>query len=160
VALAPAGGWADGRIPAGTLRRQHELLAAARTAAPHAAAIAATREGRRRATELLVEDAGGIPAELVAHLVLGVAAARGAAALLDAAADADWSLDAERIDCPVRIVWGTADRLLPWPQAAARFRAALPWADWVELDGAGHAPQLELPLPTSELVLAVTSAGR
>jgi pimeloyl-ACP methyl ester carboxylesterase len=26
-----------------------------------------------------------------------------------------FGLDAERIGCPVRIVWGTEDRLLPWP---------------------------------------------
>ena len=33
-----------------------------------------------------------------------------------------WPLDAERITCPVRIVWGTEDRLLPWPSAAQRYR--------------------------------------
>jgi len=160
VALAPAGGWADGRLPEATLRLQRDVLATAKAPAPHGEAIAATPEGRRRATELLVEDASRIPAELVAHLVLGVASAPAARALLDAAADADWSLDAARIDCPVRIVWGTEDRLLPWPAAAARFRAMLPHADWVELDGVGHCPQLELPLPTSQLVLGVTSPDR
>ena len=74
------------------------------------------------------------------------------------AARAGWPLDAERIDCPVRIVWGTEDRLLPWPSAAARFRDEwLPHADWVELEGVGHCPQLDVPLETAQLVLGFTS---
>ncbi len=69
-----------------------------------------------------------------------------------------WALDPERIACPVRIVWGTADALLPWPSAARRHRELLWHADWVELDGVGHAPQLEVPLEAAQLVLGV-SAG-
>jgi pimeloyl-ACP methyl ester carboxylesterase len=156
VALAPAGGWADDSLP-DTLARQRELLGQARASAPHARAITATPEGRRRATELIVADPEAVPAELIAHLMLGVAACPAAPALLDAATRLDWTLDAARIDCPVRIVWGTEDRLLPWPSAAARFRDRLPWAEWVELEGAGHCPQLDLPLPTAQLVLGVTS---
>ncbi len=60
--------------------------------------------------------------------------------------------------CPVRIVWGTEDRLLPWPSAAARFRTEwLPHADWVELDGVGHAPQLDVPVEAAELILGWTA---
>jgi pimeloyl-ACP methyl ester carboxylesterase len=69
-----------------------------------------------------------------------------------------WSLDAERITCPVRIVWGTEDKLLPWPSAAARFRDEwLPHADWVVLDGVGHAPQLDVPLETAQLIVGFTA---
>ena len=133
------------------------MLSAAKAIAPHAAAITATPEGRRRATELLVADPDGIPPELIAHLMLGVAACPRAADLLDRAAEIDWTLDAARIDCPVRVVWGTADRLLPWPAAAARFRRDwLPHADWVELEGVGHCPQLDVPLETAQLVLGLT----
>ena len=50
----------------------------------------------------------------------------------------------------MRVVWGTDDRLLPWPVAAARYRDEwLPHADWVELDGVGHCPQLDVPLETA-----------
>ena len=156
VALAPAGGW-DGPFPPELLARQRALLDAAGAVAPHAAAIAATPEGRRRATELIVSDGADLPPELVAHLMLGVAACPRGHDLLAAAADADWTLDAARIECPVRVVWGTADRLLPWPAAAARFRRDwLPHADWVELAGVGHCPQLEAPLETTQLVLGLT----
>jgi pimeloyl-ACP methyl ester carboxylesterase len=69
-----------------------------------------------------------------------------------------YSLEAERITCPVRIVWGTDDQLLPWPSAAARYRNDwLPQADWVELEGIGHCPQLDIPMETAQLILGFTS---
>jgi pimeloyl-ACP methyl ester carboxylesterase len=68
-----------------------------------------------------------------------------------------WTLDAEKIPCPVRIVGGTEDRLLPWPSAAARYREDwLPQADWVFLVGVGHCPQLNVPLETAELIVGFT----
>ena len=89
--------------------------------------------------------------------LLRAAAATDADRLLDAAASAPWELDAAAVRCPVRIVWGTADRLLPWPAAAERFRREwLPHADWVELDDVGHAPQLDVPLETAQLILGWT----
>jgi pimeloyl-ACP methyl ester carboxylesterase len=159
VALAPAGGWADDSHE-DTLALQRTMLHAARAAAPHAPALLATAAGRRAATQHIVTRFEHIPDELIAHQLLGLAACRSGPALLDHAAHADWTLDAQRIDCPVRIVWGTADRLLPWPAAAVRFRRDwLPHADWVELDGVGHCPQLDVPLETAQLILGFT-AGR
>jgi pimeloyl-ACP methyl ester carboxylesterase len=67
-------------------------------------------------------------------------------------------VDAEWIVCPVRIVWGAEDRLLPWPAAAARYRGEwLPHADWVVLDGVGHCPQLDVPEVTAALILEHTA---
>ena len=49
---------------------------------------------------------------------------------------------------------GHGDRILPWPAAAARFRDEwVPTADWVELDGIGHCPHLDVPTETAELIL-------
>jgi pimeloyl-ACP methyl ester carboxylesterase len=77
--------------------------------------------------------------------------------LIDVAMREGWSLDSERIVFPVRVIWGTADRLLPWPSAAARYLTDwLPHADWVELDGVGHCPQLDVPLETAHLILGFT----
>jgi pimeloyl-ACP methyl ester carboxylesterase len=78
--------------------------------------------------------------------------------LIDAALRDGWPVEPERITCPVRIVWGTADPLLPWPAAAHRYRHDwLPHADWVVLDGVGHYPQLDVPLEAAQLVLGFTS---
>ncbi len=158
VAFAPAGGWAphDGSWRE-LLALQEEQHARLRALAPHAPALLATPEGRRRAAAHVVADPEAVPPALLAHLMLAGARCDGAPALIAHARRAGWPLDPPRITCPVRIVWGTEDRLLPWPSAAARLRAELPRAEWVELDGVGHLPQLEVPLETAQLVLGATA---
>jgi pimeloyl-ACP methyl ester carboxylesterase len=158
VALAPAGGWARGDASSRDLLRfRSTLLAMVRAAAPHAEAILASPQGRRRATQHLVTNFEHIPVELLAHQTRGAARCDAAPALVEHARREAWRLEAEKVTCPVRIVWGTADRLLPWPAAAARFRTDwLPQADWVELEGVGHCPQLDVPLETAQLILGFT----
>jgi pimeloyl-ACP methyl ester carboxylesterase len=56
----------------------------------------------------------------------------------------------------VRIAWGTRDYLLPYQHVSARFRDQVPQADWVEIPGAGHLPQIDHPEETAELVLEVS----
>jgi pimeloyl-ACP methyl ester carboxylesterase len=131
VALAPAGGWAaDDPVRGQTLRFQATMHDA-------------------------LKDA---PLYAMTDRALGVARADAAPAFIEYALSAEWSLDAERITCPVRIVWGTDDGLLPWPAAAVRFRRDwLPQADWIELDGVGHHPQLDIPLETAQLILGFMS---
>jgi pimeloyl-ACP methyl ester carboxylesterase len=160
VALAPAGGWArtDSSYK-NLLTFQAELQQQVQAAAPYADAILASPEGRRRATRLLTTNFEHIPAELLAHQMRGIAQADGAPRLIEHGLQAGWHLDAERIACPVRIVWGTADALLPWPSAASRYLTDwLPHADWVELEGVGHAPQLDIPLETAQLILGFTAS--
>jgi pimeloyl-ACP methyl ester carboxylesterase len=152
TALAPAGGWAPGSgAPRPLLEFQRDLHESVRATGAFADAIAATPEGRRRATELLTVEYEHIPPALVADLITA-AAASDAQPLIDYALGSEWPLDFARIDCPVRIAGGTEDRLLPWPSAAERFRSGLPRADWVELEGVGHTPQLDVPLVTAQLI--------
>jgi len=160
VAFAPAGGWArEDPLFAEVLALQAQLHEQARATAPHAEAIVATAEGRRRATQLVVASYEHIPADLIAHQMLALASARGAPALIEHGLREGYDeLDAQAIACPVRIVWGTGDRLLPWPSAAARLRREwLPHADWVELEGVGHSPQLDVPLEAAQLILGFTA---
>jgi pimeloyl-ACP methyl ester carboxylesterase len=86
------------------------------------------------------------------------AAVRGCdrAPLIANAREHGWPLDVAKVTCPVRVLWGTEDRLLPWPAAAERYRRSLD-AEWIELDGVGHAPQLDIPLETAQLVLGFTT---
>ena len=159
VALAPAGGWTPGdgsfRASLDHFATMRELV---RGAAPHAEAIMATPEGRRRATRDTTVNFAHLPAELLAHQLRGAAACAVTTDLIDLALHEGWPLDAERIDCPVRVVWGTEDRVLRWPGAAAGFRRdRLPHADWVVLDGVGHCPQLDVPLETAQLILGFTA---
>jgi pimeloyl-ACP methyl ester carboxylesterase len=161
VAFAPAGGWARGDESwRDLLGFQARLMEQAKAAAPHADALLATPAGRRRATQEIVVNVEHIPTDLLRHQLLGVARCRGGPALIERGLRDGFTVDAERITCPVRIVWGTEDRLLPWPSAAARFRTEwLPHADWVELEGVGHCPQLDVPTETAQLILGWTEGS-
>jgi pimeloyl-ACP methyl ester carboxylesterase len=156
-ALAPAGGWAQGdRSHENLLSAQRELRARMKVAAPQAEAFVLTQLGRRRATRLITTNFEHIPTDLLAHQMLGIASCKLAETLIDTALREGWPLNLERITCPVRIIWGTADQLLPWPRAAARYQRGLPQADWVLLDGIGHSPQLDVPLEAAQLILGFT----
>ena len=85
----------------------------ARAAAPYADSIVATADGRRRATEFITTEFEHIPAELIAHQICGVAACADVGPALEVAVRDGWSLAAECITCPVRVVWGTNDKVLP-----------------------------------------------
>jgi pimeloyl-ACP methyl ester carboxylesterase len=155
VALAPAGGWADDSYKE-TLALQASMHEALATAAPHADALVATPEGRRRATAYTTVEYEHIPPELLADQIRAAAAAD-APRMIEYALRHGWPLDPQKVTCPLRIVWGLEDRLLPWPSAAARYRADwFPHADWIELDGVGHCPQLDVPLETAQLILGFT----
>lgn len=149
VALAPAGGWA-GEEYKPLLDTQLDLYE--QTRAVDADALVSTPEGRRRATRLLTVRHEHIPAELLAHTIRAMKGCE-APALIAQALREGWTVEPDKVACPVRFVWGTEDALLPWPSAAARFREGFPHADWVVLDGAGHSPQLDIPLEAAQLIV-------
>src|SRR4051794_23316802 len=155
VALAPAGGWAKGdESYKETLDFFPGLQEQVMAIAPYAERLLQTPEGKRRATLFTTVNYEHIPAELLAHQTRAVAACEGVRPMTEYAKCEGYDLDAAMIDCPVRIVWGTEDKLLPWPSAATRYREDwLPHADWVVLDGVGHSPQLDVPLETAQLIL-------
>jgi pimeloyl-ACP methyl ester carboxylesterase len=161
VALAPAGGWAEGdESLKTTLRYFAKMNELVKPAAARADQIAASVDGRRRATEAITTNFDHIPPGLIAHQIAGAAGCHAALPLIDHALHHGYPLDAEKVTCPVRIIWGTADKLLAWPSAAVRYRDSwLPQADWVELDGIGHCPQLDVPLETAQLILGFTAAA-
>jgi pimeloyl-ACP methyl ester carboxylesterase len=156
VAFAPAGGWAEGDEAVGELLSlQAAMHGQIEAAAPFAKALLGSPESRRRATQLTCVNYEHIPIELLAHQMLGVAKCD-AQPMIEYALREGYHLDAQRIDCPVRIVWGMQDRLLAWPSAAVRFREELPHADWVELEDVGHCPQLDVPLEAAQLIVGFT----
>ncbi|MEJ7824699.1 MAG: alpha/beta hydrolase [Solirubrobacteraceae bacterium] len=158
VALAPAGGWeAGGDLYPAIARRQAEMHRGLQSASLNAEAFVSTLAGRRSVTRPQTVAFEHIPADLLAHQVRGVAACD-AQAMIDCALREGYDLDAQLVTCPVRIVWGRSDELLALPVSAVRYRRDwLPTADWVELDDVGHAPQLDVPLQTAQLILDFTA---
>ena len=77
--------------------------------------------------------------------------------MLAGAREHGWPLDPSAVTCPVLFAWGTEDALLPWPESAERYRAWFPHADWVEIAGAGHHPQVDRPLEAAELIRGFTA---
>jgi pimeloyl-ACP methyl ester carboxylesterase len=158
VALAPAGGWAAGdesyRDTLTYFRTAQDLV---RNAAPYADSIVSTPEGRRRATAFTTTNYEHIPAELLAHQIRGAAGCDAATPLIEHALAHGWSFEGEPVSCPARILWGTGDQLLRWPDAAARFRELVPEAEWIELEGTGHMPQIDVPAETADLILGLTA---
>ncbi|MGV1047136.1 MAG: alpha/beta fold hydrolase [Solirubrobacterales bacterium] len=157
LALAPAGGW--GRDDQAFLPMLDQFVAMyeqLKPLAPQAEAIVGSPEGRRLVTQLITTNYEHIPAELLAHQVVGVTECE-VLPLVEFARHEGFDLDGERIECPVRIVWGTADQILPYPAFAARYREELPDAEWVELDGIGHCPQLDVPTEAAQLILGFSS---
>jgi pimeloyl-ACP methyl ester carboxylesterase len=153
VAIAPAGGWAEDDPAIAEVHRYFRLMARlVRDAAPQAEQIAATPEGRAQATAAIASTPTHLSADLVATLIRG-AAECDVVPLIDHADAAGWQIDAATVKCPVRLVWGTADRMLKLPGAAVRYREEwFPEAEWVEIEGAGHCPQLDHPTETAALI--------
>jgi pimeloyl-ACP methyl ester carboxylesterase len=58
---------------------------------------------------------------------------------------------------PIRVVWGSEDRLLPMKGYSERWRRLLPNAEWVVLEGAGHVPMYDDPAGVAEAILEVTA---
>ena len=158
VAFAPAGGWAaGGDAHRELLGLQASMHAQAVRGAALAAAAMGAPEARRRATRLITVNFEHLPADLLAHQILGVARCDAEPLIAYALAEG-YRIDAEHITCPVRVVWGAEDRLLPWPSAAVRYRIDwLPHADWLVIDGVGHCPQLDVPLEAADLILGFTA---
>lgn len=133
TAFAPAGGWASGKAQTlAWFEDMHQLLLPEQVLAA------------------LVEDPSQITPDLFAGIVAAARNCVEAPRMIAYGHESDWPLDP--VLCPLRIVWGTEDKLLPWPSAAARYQREMPHADWVILDGVGHCPQLEIPLETAHLI--------
>ena len=159
VALAPAGGWAGDESYKDLLAFQTTLIEQASAAAPHAEAI-------------LAVAGGPAPRDAVHHDQLRAhpgRAARAPAARrggVRGGAGADRQRAARRLEPRPRAHHlSGADRVGHRGPAARRGRlpprasapTGCPHADWVELEGVGHSPQLDVPLETAQLILGFTA---
>ena len=64
------------------------------------------------------------------------------------------------IGCPVRIAYGTRDRLIRWPEHYSMIRRQLPEADFVPLEGLGHLAMWDDPELVARTILEVSAPDR
>jgi pimeloyl-ACP methyl ester carboxylesterase len=120
-------------------------------------AIATRPRARRLLMRLVVHDADGLPAPLIAEQVRG-AGNPGFVDALDALTDYPIRARLGEIACPTLIVWGTDDKLVP-VRDAAEFERLIPDARKVVWPETGHVPMLERPAAFNALVEAFVDEG-
>lgn len=151
TALSPAGFWsaAERRYCQASLRAVGHLPAPARRLARIAARSGAARR-------VLMAQLVARPADLPADLAIGSLDALWAAPALDDALGAFTEYRCAPLPAgapPVRIVWGSRDRLLITRTQSARARAVLPGAVHTQID-AGHVPYSDAPEAVAEEIRA------
>jgi pimeloyl-ACP methyl ester carboxylesterase len=159
VGVCPAGGWTrGGREERRIIRFFHRTRRLMRLFGPLLPWVARHPVLRRIALRDVMHDGRKMPAEEALAMFEGA----GQCGIFDEVlgmADADTGFDPGPIDCPVRILYGSKDRILRWPSCYPVMRQALPDAEWVALDGLGHVPMWDSPDAVAQGIVAHTTAA-
>ena len=159
TAVSPAGAW---RSPLDLVRMQVNLSVSGRAATmpltgamlgPFLWAPAGRRLVFRRLMErgdrMSVSEALGVLAD--AHECTVVPA------LLKAGRRDGQIAQLSAPDCPIRVVWGRRDRVIPYPRYGRPLMRRLSGVEQVSLPGAGHVPMYDAPALVRSLVLDLTA---
>jgi pimeloyl-ACP methyl ester carboxylesterase len=159
VGVCPALGWERGskeeRQVARFFRRSQMLV---RRFGRQLPLVARHPTLRRIAMHDAVADGRKIPADAALAMFHGV---KGCSILTDGLAlmGQHEPFELGPIGCPVRILYGTRDRILRWPGHYQHMRQQLPDADWVGLVGLGHIPMWDAPDVVARAILEHISAA-
>jgi pimeloyl-ACP methyl ester carboxylesterase len=157
VGVCPAGGW-DGmtRELRATLRyfQRNELMM--RYARPLLRTTAARPRARRLALRDVIADPSSVTAAEAMMMFEGAAECAIVQDAIRLTRTQQMFGDLAHIDAPVRVLYGTRDRIVRWPNAYVRMRRMLPEAEFVALSGLGHLPMWEAPELVTRLILEVT----
>lgn len=158
LALSPANGWETDTAPRATVRlfmRAHRLAPIGKRFADKLAA----RPGLRRlALRDVVTHGERIKPDTARELILGNSDCDMFEPLLDLNDGGDYRSRLDLSGVPVRIAWGSRDRVLPIKTCSNWHRSMLPDAEWVDLPGCGHLPHHDDPELVARLALEVTAA--
>jgi pimeloyl-ACP methyl ester carboxylesterase len=161
VAIAPGGGWERGSIQEKRLLRTFQQMGVlVRMGGPLAPVLGRIGLARRMALRQVVARPGSLTPEQASFLIR---APYRCATFYDVLRRLPKEPDPPPVDAsagPIRVVWGSDDRLLPLRGYSERWRRLLPSAEWVVIEGAGHVPMYDNPQRVAELILEVTAAPR
>ncbi len=161
TAICPAGGYDLGgpeeRAVLRYFRNNERMLRASKAMLPR---IAKSPALRRIAFRDLMARPGNIGAEDAWAFFEGAA---GCAVYRDAIALSESGEafgDLGPIDCRVRILYGTRDRIIRWPSHYRRLKTLRPGAEYVPLHGLGHVPMWDDPALVATRILQVSAPER
>jgi pimeloyl-ACP methyl ester carboxylesterase len=158
VAISPGGGWERGTVEEQRLIRTFKQVGRlVRIGGPLAPVLGHIGIARRVALRQIVARPGQLTGEQAGFLMR---APHRCDAFHDVLRRLPEEPDPGPIDAsagPIRIVWGSDDRLLPMKGYSERWRRLVPTAEWVVLDGAGHVPMYDDPTGVAEMILQVTA---
>jgi pimeloyl-ACP methyl ester carboxylesterase len=158
VAIAPGGGWEVGSAEHLRLVRRFQVVGRLLAIGGAFATVLARHSALRH---LMLRDTMAHPERLSpAEAASFIEAAWRCAAFEGIVESLPTQPVSEPLDpapCPMRLVWGAEDRLLPISGYSGRWRRMLPSASWVELGGAGHVPMFDAPHAVAEAILQVTA---
>jgi pimeloyl-ACP methyl ester carboxylesterase len=160
VAIAPGGGWELGSPEHLRLVRRFQMVRRLLMIGGAFASVFARHSALRH---LLLRDTLAHPERLTPDEAARFIEAAWRCAAFEGVCEAlSTQAVSEPLDpapCPIRLVWGSEDRLLPVSGYSERWRRMLPNADWLELPGAGHVPMFDAPRAVAEAILQVTVGG-
>ncbi len=162
VAISPAGGWG---LDSAESKRAVRLFKAIQTQLALFEPIAYELSKRPRGRKLTMRDAVAfperLPGPLAAQWIRAAANTPAWRMMIEYAPKVNAPATMEGLEGPVRVAWGSKDRILPFKGYSPGWKAVLPDADWVRLEGLGHVPMSDDPALISQTILELsTSAAR
>jgi len=158
VALCPAGGWYPGtREERQTLRffkRMERMAPMANAVGPYAVRVPALRRAFLREVVARPRNLSAADARMMFEGSAGCSIVREGIAIAERG---EFFSDLGEISCPVRILYGTEDRLVRWPVQYERMKKLLPNAEYLPLEGLGHLPMWDDPQQVARRILEVTA---
>src|SRR4051794_38420700 len=158
VALSPAGGWEPGSAEEKRLKpyfkRVHRML---RLAGPRAEALTKRPRLRKLALYDIAAYPERVPPRAAADFIRGAYECPAFLELLESLSGGGPATDLSGIDVPVRIAWGTRDRIIPLETYSPRLLRLVPSAELVRLEGLGHVPMSDDPPGVARTILDVTA---
>ncbi|MGH2906529.1 MAG: alpha/beta fold hydrolase [Solirubrobacterales bacterium] len=159
VAISPAGGW---ELGSSEVTRAVAIFKRQELSLKFFYPLAQELVKRPRGRVIALWDAVGYPERLPGHLASQWLEASKGCSCRDLLIQFSGSVNAPddlEIDGPVRIAWGTRDRILPYKRYAPRWKKILPQAEWVSLDKLGHVPMSDAPSLIAQTILEVSTAA-
>ncbi len=157
VAISPGGGWEPGSPEQLRVKALFKRIRATlHVGGPLAAVLAKFAPSRKVALGEIVAHPERLTPEEARLIIEASWRCDAFAGVLDAMAREPAPAPIDPTPCPMRIVWGTRDRVLPIARYSARWRKVIPGAEWLELEGLGHLPWYDDPGAVTRAILDVT----